>query len=393
MAIKNRHGIYDKFVPEKLVPGEFAFVRSGDPNAKDGKSIYASFDAGSTKRLATYEDMKENIALAADDVVKDVVDEVAEELHAATDRANTSAVEAETAAMDATNAAEEAKHAIAGSKSPVYKSDGWPEVGEEGRLYIDDTVSPRLIYTWDDVNGYVLTGGASGGGGSEESRVILIPVEAAGFELNETTGRYEQTISVVGMTEGSGGIWDIVRTGPVLTEEESEIVANITDVERLENGVKISCLEVPTQTYTLVLYGTFVNSGETLVSSMPAWFNRVEAVENKVEGLTSKIEASGFTQVTELSSGAVYNDYGGCYYYKKNNKVHVHIGISGLSANTRHQLFQLPSGYEPYSSVRSCGTGGESMMSLAWIEVNNYGVVFCASSDRYAMCDIEFDLL
>lgn len=164
MAIRNRHGIYDKFIPEKLVPGEFAFVRSGDPNAKDGKSIYASFDAGTTKRLATYEDMKENIALAADDVVN----EVAEELNAATDRANTSAVEAETAATNATNAAEEAKHAIAGSKSPVYKSDGWPEVGEEGRLYIDDTVSPRLIYTWDDEKGYVKTGGSGGGSATVE---------------------------------------------------------------------------------------------------------------------------------------------------------------------------------------------------------------------------------
>ena len=164
MAIRNRHGIYDKFIPDKLVPGEFAFVRSGDPNAKDGKSIYASFDAGTTKRLATYEDMKENIALAADDVVN----EVAEELNAATDRANTSAVEAEAAAVDATNAAEEAKHAIAGSKSPVYKSDGWPEVGEEGRLYIDDTVSPRLIYTWDDEKGYVKTGGSGGGNATVE---------------------------------------------------------------------------------------------------------------------------------------------------------------------------------------------------------------------------------
>lgn len=145
MAIRNRHGTYDKFVKSKLVPGEFAFVRSGDPNAKDGKSIYAAFDAGDTKRLATYEDMKENINKIANEIKSDLI--------SATDRANESAEKAE-------KAAKEAQHAIAGSKSPVYKSDGWPVTGEEGRFYVDDTVTPRIIYTWSDTEGYVLTGGA-----------------------------------------------------------------------------------------------------------------------------------------------------------------------------------------------------------------------------------------
>lgn len=229
MAIRNRHGIYDKFIPEKLVPGEFAFVRSGDPNAKDGKSIYASFDAGTTKRLATYEDMKENIALSADEVVN----EIAEELNAATDRANTSAVEAETAAMDATNAAEEAKHAIAGSKSPVYKSDGWPEVGEEGRLYIDDTVSPRLIYTWDNEAGYVKTGGSGGGNATVEEMTW------AEYEALSEEEKMDGTLRVItdrkaGVRFGNvdiSGIGDGTVTGAVASVNE--------DVEEIKSSSPI----------------------------------------------------------------------------------------------------------------------------------------------------------
>ena len=61
MAIQSRRGQYGDFDPSKLLPGEWAGVLSGDPNAKDGKSIYYAFAAGNVKRMATYEDMVENI--------------------------------------------------------------------------------------------------------------------------------------------------------------------------------------------------------------------------------------------------------------------------------------------------------------------------------------------
>jgi hypothetical protein len=264
MAIRNRHGIYDKFIPEKLVPGEFAFVRSGDPNAKDGKAIYASFDAGTTKRLATYEDMKENIALAADDVVN----EVAEELNAATDRANTSAVEAETAAMDATNAAEEAKHAIAGSKSPVYKSDGWPEVGEEGRLYIDDTVSPRLIYTWDDEDGYVKTGGSVGGNATVEEMTW------AEYEALSEAEKMDGTLRVItdkkaGVRFGNvdiSGIGDGTVTGAI-----SAINSNLSDsIQGGDSYVKFS--DGTLICYGMVAFPPFEEGVQQVVVSFPYAF-------------------------------------------------------------------------------------------------------------------------
>ena len=70
------------------------------------------------------------------------------------------------------------------AKKPVYKSaGGFPSVGDIFTIYIDDTVSPRLLYTWDEKNGYVLTGGAGGGGGEPSSDgVVLLEITSAVYE-------------------------------------------------------------------------------------------------------------------------------------------------------------------------------------------------------------------
>lgn len=57
MAIQTRRGSYNDFDPEKLLPGEWAAVTDGDPEGRDGTSIYMCFGPGQVKRMATYEDV------------------------------------------------------------------------------------------------------------------------------------------------------------------------------------------------------------------------------------------------------------------------------------------------------------------------------------------------
>lgn len=76
MAIQNRRGAYADFDPQKLVPGEWAVVQSGDPNSTRGKSVYMAFDVGDVERMATYEDMQENIVSATTDVQEQFADEL-----------------------------------------------------------------------------------------------------------------------------------------------------------------------------------------------------------------------------------------------------------------------------------------------------------------------------
>ena len=101
MAIQVRRGPYAKFDKRKLSAGEPVVVLQGDPFCKDGKAAYICFAAGDTKRMATYEDMAENI----DDLTEDIVNNLTQNVGAAVDKANTAAANADSKASAANTAA------------------------------------------------------------------------------------------------------------------------------------------------------------------------------------------------------------------------------------------------------------------------------------------------
>lgn len=68
MAIVMRQGEYGDFIPSKMLPGEWAVVLADDPIVPDGKSVFIAFAAGDVKRMATYEDMKDLLGEATDDI-------------------------------------------------------------------------------------------------------------------------------------------------------------------------------------------------------------------------------------------------------------------------------------------------------------------------------------
>lgn len=91
MAIQHRRGIYSRFDPTRLVAGEWAIVLSGDTSASDGMAAYICFASGTVKRVATFEDMAENIANANEQLIQQLTAELTENVEDATDRANTAA--------------------------------------------------------------------------------------------------------------------------------------------------------------------------------------------------------------------------------------------------------------------------------------------------------------
>ncbi len=94
MAIRWRGGPYEKFDPSKLLAKEAAVILEGDPGARDGLSVYICFAPGKTKRIATYEDMEENI----DRISSDILDYLKEGTEEAIDNADTAANKANIAA-------------------------------------------------------------------------------------------------------------------------------------------------------------------------------------------------------------------------------------------------------------------------------------------------------
>ena len=67
MAIQNRRGKYADFNPGKAVAGEWLIVQEDDPSASDGAAAYIAFKSGQTKRIATYQDMVDNLEEAVEE--------------------------------------------------------------------------------------------------------------------------------------------------------------------------------------------------------------------------------------------------------------------------------------------------------------------------------------
>lgn len=148
MAIQLRRGIFDRFDPTKMLPGEFAVVVSGDPRTVDGRSVYICFSAGTTKRLATWEDMAGDLANAFEELEAEFSSDMTTATNAATsaaqaatasknaaDVATQNAIEA---AADAREAAEEARGAV-DPDMRMYLAWATDEDGDEILAVIDTT--------------------------------------------------------------------------------------------------------------------------------------------------------------------------------------------------------------------------------------------------------------
>jgi len=92
MAIQHRRGVFSKFDPTRMLPGEWAVVLSGDTGTSDGMAAYMCFASGVVKRMATYDDLRSQIVDIESEITSDLVniaETAAQEAHdAATDAGN-----------------------------------------------------------------------------------------------------------------------------------------------------------------------------------------------------------------------------------------------------------------------------------------------------------------
>lgn len=89
------------------------------------------------------------------------------------------------------------------------------------------------------------------------------------------------------------------------------------------------------------------------------------------------------------SSGSSYSTYSGCFYERKNGLTHVHIGVSGLTANTNTVVYTLPSDVMPSTRIASAGIGGTLPLTSAG-QINTSGVIYVSSTGTYAMLDFWY---
>ena len=86
----------------------------------------------------------------------------------------------------------------------------FPEIGNPKLLYIDNTVDPRLVYTWStETKTYILTGGAGGADGGS----VDIPITLTSAGWTGTTAPYQQTLTVPQMREGMTPLFFLASEG------------------------------------------------------------------------------------------------------------------------------------------------------------------------------------
>lgn len=121
-----RRGPGTKFLPSKLLPGEWAVVLSDDPST-GGRAVYVCFSAGTVKRMITQEDMANEIVMACQDIIDQLtegVDEATEEAETAVTNANSATTRANNAATAANDAATSANDAAGTATAAATSATG-----------------------------------------------------------------------------------------------------------------------------------------------------------------------------------------------------------------------------------------------------------------------------
>lgn len=93
-------------------------------------------------------------------------------------------------------------------------------------------------------------------------------------------------------------------------------------------------------------------------------------------------------QTFSPTAGAAYGDFGGCWYAREGKHCHIHVGISGLTANTGTTVYTLPPDMIPPTLVLALGMS--DFLSPARIIAYENGSVEVLSSTTSALIDIDY---
>lgn len=130
-------------------------------------------------------------------------------------------------------------------------------------------------------------------------------------------------------------------------------------------------------------YGNLLLMGMTVSG---AYLIRVSSRSiSEVKMLGSDYVRATFTPTV----GNSYLNYGGCYYEKYGRVVHVHVGVMSLTTGTATNIYTLPSGFRPTTTVFAHGTGG-AWNNIGYLEVDTSGAVTVRSQGTYCGADVTF---
>lgn len=251
MAIQVRRGNKTKFDARKLSPGEWAV-------ALDTKEIYLCFAAGDVRRMATYEEMEENINAATEDIQAAFTAEVREAIRSATQASSNAAQRASeariaanaasTAAVNANEAAEEARQYILGDVSS--KTVSFTQATGRAAILSGEslaTIMGKIKKWFADLASVAFTGSYN----SLSNRPSLGTAAARNVANNLTT---TTTTYVLDARQGKA-------LGDRLTTAEASIAVAETSITTVDNKLeRYSPLRTQSVLYSSQFYADVVNT-------------------------------------------------------------------------------------------------------------------------------------
>ena len=105
-----------------------------------------------------------------------------------------------------------------------------------------------------------------------------------------------------------------------------------------------------------------------------------------------KLSTSTPIVITPTTGCSAYAPWGGCYYYKIGTRVAVHIGVSGLTANTYVSNIGvlLPAGFRPRWETHVFGSSGTSV-GYSRVTIFPGGTIGIVSTGVYGLIDVSYD--
>lgn len=224
----------------------------------------------------------------------------------------------------------------------------------------------------------------------------------ANGDYQTTLGKYNVADTTSAVIIGNGTAYD-ARSNALTIDWNGNV--NIASGAKYKiNGTNLSASDVgalsASDKYTRSSAGTldWTNNAEgdtkIMMKSGVAYWNGAYSGTSSNLKYSANGEIIGTNTATSKTtftptSGSSYSSYGGCYYEKWGKVVHVHIGVSGLTASTATNIYTLPTGYRPTSPIFAYGTSG-SWNSIAYVEIRTDGVINVRSVGNYCGADVSF---
>lgn len=269
------------------------------------------------------------------------------------------------------------------------------EVGEDQTFSTLDTTDKTLVGAINEI-------AQGGGGGGSSTLAGLTDVDIDDQTLSDgQVLKYDSAEDKwINEDEGAGGHTIVDNAGTDLAQRtnlqflgaysednsaddttEVNVVRSMTKAEfnQLSVAEKVGFINITDEE------GQITADNLPISSSDPT--NTKDYIDNSIN---APIKSSEVVSIPngDLAVGSNWSE--GCSYVKRNGLIILHLALQGLTANTRNDIYTLPTSCRPSLQIVGAGMGGNSYTAFAQATITPGGVIQVSSVDTYARIHLMY---